>query len=193
MVQGSAEWLEWRRQGIGSSDAPAIMGQSPYQTREDILLDKLGRGKPIEVNPAMALGTKWESAARALYFFEHSEDAEPAELVHPVYGYLRASLDGLIGDDLFLEIKFMGDKNFDLIAKTKAPLDHHWIQMQHQHLVTGIEQSVYVPYTLNERKSRIERIQFVPVAINYGYCDGLFSELSNFWLEVERSKCPELA
>ncbi len=184
MDQGSAEWLAWRRQGIGSSDVPAIVGVCPYRTREDVLLDKLGKGKPVTVNPAMQLGTKWEPAARALHYFETGLEMLPAELVHPEFDYLRASLDGYLSDDHFLEIKYIGEKNFDKILETPFPLEHHWAQIQHQHLVTGLKWCKYIPYTLNEAKTKIERIQYVDVVRDDAYCEQLVVELTKFWEEV---------
>ena len=35
------EWLEWRRRGIGGSDAVAILGVSPFATARDLYYDKL--------------------------------------------------------------------------------------------------------------------------------------------------------
>ncbi|WP_300249581.1 YqaJ viral recombinase family protein [uncultured Subdoligranulum sp.] len=37
-----AEWLAWRRKGIGGSDAAAILGISPWRTARDLYDDKLG-------------------------------------------------------------------------------------------------------------------------------------------------------
>ena len=36
------EWLEWRRKGIGGSDAAAVLGISPFRTAVDLYYDKLG-------------------------------------------------------------------------------------------------------------------------------------------------------
>lgn len=36
-----AEWLEWRRKGIGGSDAAAVLGISPFGTARDLYYDKL--------------------------------------------------------------------------------------------------------------------------------------------------------
>ena len=36
-----SEWLEWRRKGIGGSDAAAILGISPFATARDLYYDKL--------------------------------------------------------------------------------------------------------------------------------------------------------
>lgn len=35
------EWLEYRRRGIGGSDAAAILGVSPFATARDLYYDKL--------------------------------------------------------------------------------------------------------------------------------------------------------
>ena len=40
------EWLACRRQGIGGSDAAAVLGISPFRTARDLYFDKLGF--PIE-------------------------------------------------------------------------------------------------------------------------------------------------
>jgi len=35
------EWLEWRRKGIGGSDASIVLGVSPFATARDLYFDKL--------------------------------------------------------------------------------------------------------------------------------------------------------
>lgn len=182
MVQGDSSWHLWRQQGIGSSDAPAIMSLCPYRNREDVMNDKLGLSEPTKSNPAMDLGHKWEPAARAMYFFESGMDLQPAELVCSSYPYLRASLDGYLANFMFLEIKYMGDKNYD--GTISRPQEHHWCQMQHQMLVTGAINGVYVPYTLSEDKRRIERIRYDWIARDNDFCDLLFHKLTDFWQEV---------
>ncbi len=189
MEQGSPEWHQWRRQGIGSSDASVVMGSDPYRTREELILDKLGMGKPIKTNPAMELGTKWESAARALFYFEHDMECDPAEIVHPDYSFIRASLDGLnLEHGFFLEIKYMGQKNFDL-AKSGRIQNHHVIQMAHQTLTTNINKAYYVPYTLNQEKTKVESIAYIQhePSADYIYND-LMPALKLFWEEVEQRR-----
>ncbi len=36
------EWLDWRRKGLGGSDAAAVLGISPFRTARDLYYDKLG-------------------------------------------------------------------------------------------------------------------------------------------------------
>ena len=38
-------WLDYRRKGIGGSDAAAVLGVSPYKTARDVYFEKLGRKK----------------------------------------------------------------------------------------------------------------------------------------------------
>ncbi|MCJ7483244.1 MAG: YqaJ viral recombinase family protein, partial [Thermodesulfovibrionales bacterium] len=41
--QSTEEWLSWRRNGIGASDAPVVMGLSPWQKAGELLLLKTGQ------------------------------------------------------------------------------------------------------------------------------------------------------
>lgn len=36
------EWLEYRRKGLGGSDAAAVLGVSPFRTARDLYYDKTG-------------------------------------------------------------------------------------------------------------------------------------------------------
>jgi hypothetical protein len=40
LKQGSQEWLEWRHDGIGASDAAVIMGENPWKDAEALLIQK---------------------------------------------------------------------------------------------------------------------------------------------------------
>ena len=48
MEQEGFEWHKWRMGGIGSSDAPVVMGVSPYKTIEQLYLEKTGQGEEPE-------------------------------------------------------------------------------------------------------------------------------------------------
>ena len=37
------QWLEYRRKGIGGSDAAAVLGISPFRTGRDLYYDKLNK------------------------------------------------------------------------------------------------------------------------------------------------------
>ena len=46
LEQGTAEWLAWRTQGIGASEAPAILGENPWKSRRALLAEKTGGPAP---------------------------------------------------------------------------------------------------------------------------------------------------
>lgn len=158
------------------------MGECPYRDITDVYNDKIGIAEPIKSNPAMELGSKFESAARGHIFFDLQLDVDPAEYVHKDHTYIRASLDGVYLEKKFLfEIKYMGVKNFDKVADTKAALPHHYIQMQWQFLASDLQLGYYVVYTLNESKTMIDKIQYVTVSPNRDVMQDLLTAAAKFW------------
>jgi hypothetical protein len=63
LEQGSRKWLDWRYEGIGASDAPAIMGENPWKSRQRLLLEKRSR-RDAAKNSRMNKGTTLEPEAR---------------------------------------------------------------------------------------------------------------------------------
>ena len=43
-AQGSDEWLDARRNGIGGSDVAAVLGANPWRTPLEVWLSKTGQG-----------------------------------------------------------------------------------------------------------------------------------------------------
>src|ERR1700676_1944306 len=99
LTQGSAPWLAWRQDGIGGSDAAAILGVSPYEdaTRANLLREKVTRTER-EANYPMRRGTRLEPVARALYQRVALCVAEPVCVEHSQADWMRVSLDGLCHD-----------------------------------------------------------------------------------------------
>jgi len=54
------EWLSLRRTGLGSSDAPVLLGLSPFMSPYALWLDKLGQLVPREDTPHQAWGRRLE-------------------------------------------------------------------------------------------------------------------------------------
>lgn len=63
-TQGSDEWLEWRRSGIGGSDISVLMGTNPYKTPYALWEEKCGYKDSEPLNAAMEHGLRWEENAR---------------------------------------------------------------------------------------------------------------------------------
>ncbi len=155
LIQGSPEWLAYRAQHFNASDAPAMMGCSPYKTRAD-LLRELHTGVAAEVDIGTQKrfdnGHRAEALARPL-----AEEFIGAEL-YPVTGSegrLSASFDGLTLDEtqcfehkaLNAELRAAFDAMTDAFDKTAPNRDlpvYHRVQMEQQLLVSGAERVLFM-------------------------------------------------
>ncbi len=156
MEQGSNEWLEWRRKGIGASDVATIIGASPWSTPYQLWLDKTGRKQAFEGNAATVRGQELESKARSRYELETLEDMPPGIAIHPKYDICRASLDGIRADNkLILEIKCMGEKNHALAMAGQIP-EYYIPQMQFQLAATGADVCHFFAFGPDESSKLIE-------------------------------------
>ena len=96
--QNTPEWHRWRRQGIGASDAPVIMGETPFKTPRTLWSIKTGRATETAAGPAARRGRELERFARRAYERQTGVQMEPLCLVHERLDWMRASLDGLSFD-----------------------------------------------------------------------------------------------
>ena len=137
LTQGSDEWLAWRNEGIGASDAPAIMGENPWKSAAQILQDKISKASSGESNDAMRRGTALEPIARKDYVAKRGIEVVPVCIQHQDYPWLRASLDGLSVDcKTVLEIK-CGARTFESAVDGIVP-KHYYGQLQHILMATGL-------------------------------------------------------
>lgn len=160
LIQGSPEWLAYRAQHFNASDAPAMMGCSPYKTRAE-LLRELHTGVVGEVDIATQKrfdnGHRVEALARPL-----AEEFIGAEL-YPVTGSngrLSASFDGLTLDEtegfehkaLSAAIRAAFDAMDRLAPGAPLPPSaegallpiYHRVQMEQQLLVSGAERILFM-------------------------------------------------
>lgn len=163
LIQGSPEWLAYRAQHFNASDAPAMMGVSPYKTRADLL-----RELHTSVVPQVDAGTqkrfdnghRLEALARPL-----AEEFIGAEL-YPVtgsLGNLSASFDGLTLDEttcfehkkLNAELKAIFARGTDDESGSLLPAMHR-IQMEQQLLVSGAQRVLFMASEWNAEDHLIE-------------------------------------
>lgn len=151
LAQNTPEWLEFRRDKIGASDAPIILGVSPFKTPYQLYLDKIERREQSQ-NAAMKRGHDMEEEARkyfcTVYEMIHLEkiNVVPYVVQSDTYEWMIASLDGLdIEKNILVEIKCPGQKDHDIAISGKIP-EHYIPQLQHQLYVTGIDKMFYLSY-----------------------------------------------
>lgn len=148
LKQGSPEWHAHRRQHFNASDAPAMMGCSPHETRTQ-LIHRLATGIAAEVDAITQRrfddGHRFEELARPLAEDIIGEDLEP---VVGTEGKYSASFDGLTlaGDTAFehkslnsqLKAALMADAGTDALPKA------YRVQMEQQLMVSGAERVLFM-------------------------------------------------
>ena len=151
LVQGSSEWLEMRKKHLGASDAPIIMGVSPYCTPYQLWRYKLGLDEAKPIKPHMQKGLDIEDEARDYFFNETGYKVEPRLIKHPNISYMTASLDGLDDSNkIFVEIKRPCREDHEFVKKHNKPPEKYWPQLQHQLECLNIFSGFYLSYYEND-------------------------------------------
>lgn len=148
MDPNTKEWYEHRLNGIGASDAPAIMGVSEYKTKLELWKEKVHRiletdeereAKEFICNK----GHTFEAWARPQLEFETGVSWKAAMFEHVNFPFLRATLDGWNPDLMEVwECKFMGKDKFDYLVNEKLSTRErippcYYDQLMQQAFVTG--------------------------------------------------------
>lgn len=192
MDQKSDEWLEWRKEGIGSSDAPIIMLASPWSTPYELWKVKTGRTIPDSTsNWAQERGNELEPIARAKFELESGIDM-PAKLCqHMDFPWLRASLDGANDEErVALEIKYLGVNDMKLAEAGHLP-PKYFPQIQHQFLVTGYEKIFFYGYNVPAgAEKHMGKSVMVECSPDPEYIEKLFRAEQAFWARVLEDIAP---
>ncbi|WP_424244353.1 putative phage-type endonuclease [Elusimicrobium posterum] len=146
-ITTAEQWHKFRKEGIGGSDAAAIMGLSPYKTNQQLCAEKRGlvKAKNIDDKPYVIYGKKIEQYIRGIYsldFPQHDVFYKEFDVcVHPQYPFIRATLDGrVIAEKRVLEVKKAEIKNGGQMAEWKDQVPYNYfIQVLHQLLASGYE------------------------------------------------------
>ncbi|MEK3788569.1 YqaJ viral recombinase family nuclease [Paenibacillus sp. FSL K6-1230] len=135
-----SEWLDWRRQGIGSSEAAAVCGKHPWRCSVHVYLDKIRELPHTPDTLPMKLGRMLKGTAAALFAEEHGWRLirKKAIFRHPEHEFMLANIDRwIVGQHTGLLCKTVRE-----YAKgdweDRVP-EHILIQCQHLMAVTGAD------------------------------------------------------
>ena len=184
------EWLNYRKQGIGGSDAAALCGLNPYKSPMLLWLEKTGQKEPVPAEEPAYWGKALEPLIREEFSKREKKKIQtvPAIIQHPQYPFMLANIDGIIIDPVegngILEIK-----------TTSAYRSHRWedkvpnefmIQLQHYLAVTGLSYA-YLALLIggNEYKSFY-------IARDQSFITVLIGLERQFWSLVESKTPPPL-
>lgn len=184
MEQGSQEWIDWRRSGIGASDVAPLMGILRYSTPYKIWSEKVGLSTGFAGNFATQRGTEMEAKARSLYEFLEMEDMPPALAIHPKWDFCRVSLDGFSSElSRVLEIKVPGKEAHSIAMSGQVP-DWYIPQVQYQLAVTGANELHYLSLGPDDTHALIK------VSPNLDLQAEIIVKVQDFWKNHILAKVP---
>lgn len=183
-------WHEARRTFIGASDAPAVLGISPWATPLDVWADKLNIGQRFEGNLSTDMGHALEELIRQTLCknLGRAVTVDGRTVRHPNHPHIAASVDGWVSGAWpeLAECKYVGP--------TTA---HQWrngvpvyvqAQCQVQMAVTGAKRvhvaALIVDYGPQFFTAVIERDDNV--------IDEIIGRLNQFWADhIENGQRPD--
>lgn len=173
------EQLELRRQGIGGSDAPAVLGISPWATPLDVYLDKVGTPQPksgewLEWGNHLEAIVADVAAQRMGVQIRRVNKAR----THPNHDWMRANLDrDVVGQRAIFECKTAGMKTDEWGDPGTDQVPVHYLAQCAHYLAVMDYDVAYLPVLfMLSRKLEIYKIQRDP-----GVEQQLIRQESDFW------------
>ena len=145
------EWLELRRQGIGGSDAAAIVGLDRYKSAFDVYAEKIGLKAEQPDNEAMRQGRDFEDyvARRFMEATGKKVRRTNSMLQHLEYPFMIANIDRwVVGENAGLECKTTSVLNRAKFSQGEFP-PNYYVQCVHYMAVTGAERWYLAVLVLN--------------------------------------------
>lgn len=141
-----ADWLEYRRKGIGGSDVAALMGLSPFSTARDLYYDKTGIKPAIDSESnwvAKEVGHLLENLVARIFSRKTGLRVYQVKKMfsHPDYPFMLSDIDYFVempeGDTGILECKTTNYNAQDKWADGTVPVNYE-LQGRHYMAVMNV-------------------------------------------------------
>ena len=184
-------WLKGRLNGIGGSDASAVVGKNPYKTNIELFEEKTGRRivPDISEKPYVIYGKEAEQYIRELFRLDYPQyqvmQHEYRILQSLDYPFMQASLDKTT--NILQSMQY--EKWKDRIP------DNYYIQVLHYLLVTGYEFVVLRAHLRSNWGTDVRtqvKHYFIERTEVQADLDYLQEEEIKFWKYVESGRKPPL-
>ncbi len=185
------EWLEYRRMGVGGSDASVLLGINQWKSELELWLEKTGQSENQENDTEpMQWGRIMEAVIR-----NHFQEVTGKKVVevkaimqHTEYPFMLTNIDGLTEDDqgnpAVLEIKTASE--YKRSQWEEDIPSYYMVQIQHYLCVTGLAKA-YVAVLIGGNSFQLyevdadEEIQRMLIAVE-----------ADFWNKVITNTRPEM-
>ena len=171
-----------RKNRVTGSQAGAILGLSPWKSREDVIQEWL-HGSTFTGNAATEYGTFHEEHAVAdLELFLGSKVFRNEKFfIHKNHDWLGCTPDGFHGEDYVVEVKcpFGLRDDQEPVFKSLEEQPHYYAQVQLEMICTGRSKAIF--YQWNRYNHRIEFID-----LDYEWVSDNVPKLKEFIKEVRQ-------
>lgn len=182
------QWLEYRRSGIGGSDASTIVGLNPFSSSYYLYCEKVGALPEKEDTEAMRQGRDLEQYVAERWMERTGKRVKRNNTMwrSTIWPWMLADIDReIVGENAGLECKTTSLYNKHDFAGGEIPLTYY-VQCQHYMVVMGFE-----------------RMYLAVLVLNRGFYDFVIErdeeEISalavaegEFWERLQREEPPEL-
>lgn len=190
LIQGSDEWLAFRREHVTASEIPILMGISPYQTAYSLYMQKMQLEPETQQHAGMTKGLELESEALDKLHEATGIMFLPKVVVCSEVPYLMASLDGMSLDGKHIvEVKHNNiNTHRDVEIFWSIPM-HHIVQMNAQMYCTGLKECFYVSYNPNYTERPFVHLK---VQIDQQLISQIKQKSDEFWQCLQNFTPPEI-
>lgn len=183
--QGNALWKAWRRTKLTGSNAPAMMGVSPYTKRDDLLttyttgyskphsgktLDRFQAGHEAEASARPIVEQIMESVEKTKISLAPRccemeagdfPEGTPPETLELLQDKLACSLDGMTEDgETIFEHKIWNKKIAKEIDENQKVPDFIMWQLEHNLMVSGAKRCIFV--TSDGTSAQMKLLEYLP-------------------------------
>jgi putative phage-type endonuclease len=168
------QWLEWRKKGLGASDAPIVMGVSKFKSLDALRKEKLFGISTQKETAAMRRGKEMESEALRYFMGETGYFLEEQKCYeHPERNWMRCTVDGINEEEkVLVEAKVPTGDLYDEVPPMYYP------QCQHLMEVLSYKKMYFLSY--NEKGGKILEVPY-----DVGYINKLIKKEQEFWDEIQ--------
>lgn len=185
-----AEWLEWRKKGIGGSDASIVCGISRYKSPVELWMDKTDQIQSSEAGEAAYWGTLLESVVRTEFSKRTGIEVQCVNqlLQSEEHPFMLANLDGICEHPEYGICVFEAKtaSAYKAAEWDDAIPDEYQLQIQHYMAVTGYR-GAYIAVLIGGNTFRWKFVERDEELIS------MLTELErNFWNHVRNNTPPPL-
>lgn len=153
-------WLEYRKKGIGGSDAGAVCGMNPYRTAIEVYQDKTSTEIEEFDNEAMRQGREFEDYVARRFTESTGKKVRRANAMYydENNSFMLADVDRMVvGENAGLECKTASPYSADKWEDGKIPM-HYQLQCYHYMSVCNAE-AWYIAVLIYGREFKFYRIE----------------------------------